>query len=220
MNLEGKSKCAPVGKRSDVKLSKRLEIVSLALIGPKMPSFGGTRYILSILDQYSRFGFAYLQSQTTREFECWLKYVERKTRDKVLTIQTDNGSKFMCNQFQSILKSHGIAHRLSAPYRPMQNSFIEHRGQTLQYMSETMLLDSGLSPKFWGESVLCANFIMNVVFHHGIGNTPYFYRAGRKPNLDYLYPFGAPAFVHVPKVLRYKRAIKGKKAVFSGLSIK
>lgn len=64
--LEGKSKNSPVRKTSNVTVSKILELVSVDLIGPMpKPSFGGAKYILSIQDQYSRFGFCYVLRDKT-----------------------------------------------------------------------------------------------------------------------------------------------------------
>ena len=92
------------------------------LIGPEQAPLGGAKYILSIQDQKSRFGFCYLmkdKSSAHVEFEKWLRFVERKTGKKVKQIQTDNGTEFTNAKFQSIKMGLYIGELLHIPQPKM-----------------------------------------------------------------------------------------------------
>lgn len=129
-------------------------------------------------------------------------------------MQSDNGMEFKGAAFQNIIKKHGLSHRCSAPYRPTQNAFIERRGQTLQYMMQTVLADSGLSPHYWAEAALYSNFSINIIFHTALNCTAYERWTGRKPSLFYLHAFGAS--VYVLRQQRRKFETKVRKMYFLG----
>uniref|UniRef100_A0A2D4ERR0 Integrase catalytic domain-containing protein n=1 Tax=Micrurus corallinus TaxID=54390 RepID=A0A2D4ERR0_MICCO len=116
-----KSKVIPANRLNGFKTTEPLQVIFADLIGPMKPSLGGACYILSILDNYSRYGFCYLpknKTETFQNFFNWLRFAERKMKRKVITLVTDNGAEFVNTRFQTMLKQAGTEHKRSAPYRP------------------------------------------------------------------------------------------------------
>ena len=85
---------------------------------------GGARYILVIVDDYTRYGYCYLmknKSEVFNHFRNWLAYVEKHFDKQVAQIQTDRGSEFMSERFQNWLRNTGIFHRKTSPYSAFEN---------------------------------------------------------------------------------------------------
>ena len=87
--------------------------------------------------------------------------MEKTTKKKVRTFRTDNGREYTSSQFENYLKAEGIRHKLTGPKTPQQNGVTEHLNPTLVEMAQSMLLDSKLLKKFWGEAISTAVYLKN-----------------------------------------------------------
>ncbi len=91
-------------------------------------------YILNALDVNLKFQFSYgytrLNSKNSTEFIRKLELVY-PLRDKIHTIQTDNGLEFM-GEFDDYLKRKNINHLFIYPRCPRINGFVERANRTLQ----------------------------------------------------------------------------------------
>ena len=63
--------------------------------------------------------------------------------------------------FENYLKAEGIRHKLTGPKTPQQNGVTERLNPTLVEMARSMLLDSKLLKKFWGEAISTAVYLKN-----------------------------------------------------------
>ena len=75
-----KSQMAPKGKISTRQTKRPFELVHTDLIGSFASSLGGARYVLVLVDDYSRYSFCYLLKSKTEvfnSFKSWVKFVER-----------------------------------------------------------------------------------------------------------------------------------------------
>ena len=89
--------------------------------------------------------------------------------------------------------SRGIHHEFSAPYTPQQNGVAERKNRTLIEAAQTMLADSKLPVMFWNEAIYTACYTLNrVLTVKRFGKTSCELINRRKPNLEFLEPFGAP----------------------------
>ncbi|CAM8944616.1 unnamed protein product [Rhodiola kirilowii] len=178
-----------------------LDMVHMDLCGPvNVVSRGENMYILVIVDDYSRYTwtiFLSSKTQTFCEFEAWLKLIENKLDRKLTSIRTDNGTEFRNAQFLSLCRDKGIDHNFSAPRTPQQNGVVERKNRTLEDMSRTMLIASGVPKIFWAEAVHAASHILNrASLRSMIGKTPYELLRGRKPKISHLKVFGCKCYVH------------------------
>jgi transposase InsO family protein len=90
------------------------------------------RYIVTAVDLYSRFAFAYtyksLSSKIALDFYQKLEIV---APFKVQAVKTDNGLEFE-GHFDSHLKQNNITHFFSYPRTPKSNAFVERFNRTIQ----------------------------------------------------------------------------------------
>ena len=81
-----------------------------------------------------------------------------------------------------------------------------------------MLIDSGLSKKFWAEAANTACFLINKVPCRKESRSPDEIWSGGSPNLKFLRIFGSPALVHIPKEKRRKLDPKSVECIMVGYS--
>ncbi|CAB3989710.1 Retrovirus-related Pol poly from transposon TNT 1-94 [Paramuricea clavata] len=138
----------------EVQSKKRLQLVHSDVGGPmKTESFGGARYFVTFIDDYSR---------VTNQADC-----------KIKTLRIDNGGEYMSAKFQNFLKEKGIHHETHVPHSPQQNGIAERVNRTLQDAALSMILHAGVSKSFWAEAVCSAAYIRNRVITTATGVTPY-----------------------------------------------
>ena len=70
-----------------------LELVHSDLIGPiRTPSYGGSRYVLTFIDDYLRFCWVYflkLKSEVFEKLKIWKELVENQSGNKINILRTD-----------------------------------------------------------------------------------------------------------------------------------
>lgn len=93
---------------------------------------GLKRYILTAIDLYSKFSFAFayksLSSRIALDFYQKLKLI---APFKISAIKTDNGLEFL-GEFDLCLTKEGVKHYFSYPRTPQSNSYIERFNRTIQ----------------------------------------------------------------------------------------
>ncbi|CAM8933228.1 unnamed protein product [Rhodiola kirilowii] len=184
-----------------VSTTRPLELVHMDLCGPmRTTTRGGNKYVFVLVDDYSRFTWVIFIANKTNvfsEFEYWVKVTERNHSQILAGIRTDHGTEFENSQFISWCIKHGVQHNFSAPRTPQQNGVVERKNRTLQDMTRTMLLESGLPKSFWGEAMNAACHVLNRAYLRSILNkTPYELLKGRRPNIAHLRVFGCRCYIH------------------------
>jgi len=194
------------------------------LFGPiNVRSIGGKSYSLVVTDDYSRFSWVYFLG-TKDETPDILKYLflrlENLCRLKIKMIRSDNGTEFKNHNLELFCLQHGISHQFSAPRTPQQNGVAERKNRTLIESARTMLSDSKLPVTFWAEAVNTACFVLNRVLTVKRQNkTCYELLNNRKPNLQFLEPFGCPCTILITKERVPKFGEKANDGYFLGYSI-
>eukprot|EP00833_Pecoramyces_ruminatium_P004671 jgi/Orpsp1_1/1178703/evm.model.c7180000066417.1 len=162
-----KLKSFPYKKFSN-KSKSPFELLYMDLVGPVDESIHGNKYFLTILDDYSRYGWVLFlenKSETFDKFYQWLKEIENIFRKSISFIRTDNGTEFSNRKFNSLCSEKGIIHQYTTPYNPQQNGHAERFNGTLINSSKALLNDSKLSRKFWEYAVDTSNYIHNRIPH-------------------------------------------------------
>ncbi|KAI3776037.1 hypothetical protein L1987_45797 [Smallanthus sonchifolius] len=111
----------------------------------------------------------------------------------------------------------GIHHEFSAPYVPQQNGVAERKNRTLVETARTMLADSKLLVTFLAEAVNTACHVLNrvlIVKRHNM--TCYELLNNRKPNLEYLLPFGNPCTLLNVRYVPTNFSAKAIEGIFLG----
>ncbi|GJT29085.1 retrovirus-related pol polyprotein from transposon TNT 1-94 [Tanacetum coccineum] len=184
-----------------VSTTRCLELLHMDLFGPStVRSYGGNRYTLVIVDDYSRYTWTrFLKNKTEAfdQFEIFSKKIQNQLGCTIVSIRTDHGREFDNEvQFGEFCNANGITHNFSAPRTPQSNGVVERKNRTLQEMSRTMLNEQSLPQKFWCNAVDTSTYILNRILIRAIlGKTPYEILRGRKPTLDYFRVFGSKCFI-------------------------
>jgi hypothetical protein len=132
-------------------------------------TLGGSRYMLTIIDDYSRKVWSYFlkhKSNAFSAFKEWKVMIENQTEKKVKKLCTDNGLEFCSNEFNAYCKSQGIVRHYTIPYTPQQNGVAEHMNRTIISKTRCMLSNLSLNRHFWAEAASTACYLINR--SHGI----------------------------------------------------
>ncbi|GJU93502.1 retrovirus-related pol polyprotein from transposon TNT 1-94 [Tanacetum coccineum] len=220
----GKQAHASHKAKNIVSTTRCLELLHMDLFGPSaVRSYGGNRYTLVIVDDYSRYTWTrFLKDKTEAfdQFEIFSRKIQNQLGCSIVSIRTDHGREFDNEvQFGEFCNANGITHNFSAPRTPQSNGVVERKNRTLQEMSRTMLNEQSLPQKFWCNAVDTSTYILNRILIRAIlGKTPYELLRGRKPTLDYFRVFGSKCFILNTKDYLTKFDPKSYEGVFLGYS--
>ncbi|GJY50321.1 retrovirus-related pol polyprotein from transposon TNT 1-94 [Tanacetum coccineum] len=113
----GKSKKHTYKPKSEDSKQEKLYMLHMDLCGPMgIESINGKKYILVIIDDYSRFTWVkYLRSkdETPKFVIKFLKMIQVRLNDTVRNICTDNGTKCVNQTLKSYYEDVGISHQTS-----------------------------------------------------------------------------------------------------------
>ncbi|GJU87503.1 retrovirus-related pol polyprotein from transposon TNT 1-94 [Tanacetum coccineum] len=154
-----KSKAVPSSKG-------RLNLLHMDLCGPmRVASINGKKYILVIVDDYSRYIWTlFLRSkdETPEVHKDFLTMIQCNLQAQVISVCTDRGIEFLNKTLHAYFKEEGIEHQTSTPRTPEQNGVVERRNRTLVEAAQTMLSASKLPLSFWAEAVTTACYTQNI----------------------------------------------------------
>ncbi|GKE51213.1 retrovirus-related pol polyprotein from transposon TNT 1-94, partial [Tanacetum coccineum] len=163
----GKSKKKPHKPKSKDTNQEKLYLLHMDLYGPMcVASVNGKKYILVIVDDYSRF--------------TWVK-----------CLRTDNGTEFVNQTLHEYYEKVGISHEKSVARSPQQNGVIERRNHTLIEAACIMLIYAKALLFLWVEAVATACYTQNcsiVRLHYD--KTPYELLHDKLPDLSFFHVFG------------------------------
>nr|CAH65740.1 OSIGBa0127D24.3 [Oryza sativa] len=190
-----------------------LDYVHSDLWGPTCKtSFGGARYMMTIIDDYSRKVWPYFLKHKYQAFDVfkeWKTMVERQTERKVKILRPDNGMEFCSKIFKSYCKSEGIVRHYTVPHTPQQNGVAERMNRTIISKARCMLSNAGLPKQFWAEAVSTACYLINRSPSYAIDKkTPIEVWSSSPAKYSDLRVFSCTAYAHVDNGKLEPRAIK------------
>lgn len=152
-------------------------------------SISGARFLLLVLDRFSKYMFCFpLKSKTQvfSTFKRWVSYAERRFGHKLISLQTDCGTEYLNKPFMPWLERKGLHHHLSNPNCHQENGVAERYGRTLQTKIHALLADIQLPYGFWAETAKCSCYIFNCTYSSIVRMTPYQKLHGEPPSLKHL----------------------------------
>nr|GEX38495.1 hypothetical protein [Tanacetum cinerariifolium] len=167
----GKSKNKSHKPKSEYTNQEKLYLLNMDLYGPmRVESVNGKKYILVIVDDYSRF--------------TWVKCLRSKDEAPYFII------KFL-KMIQVRLKV-GISHETFVARSPQQNSVVKRRNHTLIEAARTMLIYAQALLFLWAEAMATTCYTQNrSIIRLCHGKTPYEILHNKLPDLSFLHVFGA-----------------------------
>ncbi|GJW14361.1 retrovirus-related pol polyprotein from transposon TNT 1-94 [Tanacetum coccineum] len=131
------------------------------LCGPMgVASINGKKYILIIVDDYSRFTwvkFLASKDEAPDFIIKFLKMIQVRLNMPVRNIRTDNRTEFVNQTLRNYYESVGISHETSVARSLQQNGVIERRNHTLVEAARTMLIYAKALLFLWAEAVATAS---------------------------------------------------------------
>ena len=158
------------------------ETVSIDIVGPLPVDGRSNRFIVTIMDVYSR----YLIAIPVRNHRA--STVSRCLYESVVayfgtprSILSDQGTEFTSVVWESLTQMLGAKIKLTAPYYPQGNSVIERSHRTLNNMLRTMLLEK--KRREWSSLIPSIMLYMNSMVQERTGVSAGEILFGRSPNL-------------------------------------
>ena len=190
-----------------------LDYVHADLWGPsRKPSLGGARYMLTIIDDYSRKVWPYFlkhKDDTFAAFKEWKVMIERQTEKEVKVFRTDNGGEFCSDAFDDYCRKEGIVRHHTIPYTPQQNGVAERMNRTIISKARCMLSNARMNKRFWAEAANTACYLINRSPSIPLNKkTPIEVWSGMPADYSQLKVFGCTAYAHVDNGKLEPRAIK------------
>ena len=173
-------------KKGATRSTNLLEIIHTDICGPFTTScFGGEKYFITFIDDFSRYGYIYLlneKSQSVDALEVYITEVERQLDRKVKIVRSDRGGEFYGRYdesgqhpgpFAKFLEKHGICAQYTMLGTPQQNGVAERRNRTVMDMVRSMLSKSTLPISLWSETIKSTMYILNRVPSKSVPKTPF-----------------------------------------------
>nr|GFC72141.1 integrase, catalytic region, zinc finger, CCHC-type, peptidase aspartic, catalytic [Tanacetum cinerariifolium] len=143
---QGKSKRASHPPKPVPNSRQRLHLLHMDLCGPMRNSrINGKRYVLVIVDNYSRYTWVHFLRSKDEAPEVIIKFLKRimvLLQSPVIIIRTDNGTEFKNQVLKEYFDTVGISHQTSSVRTLQQNGVVERRNRTLVEAARTMLIFS------------------------------------------------------------------------------
>nr|GEW09458.1 retrovirus-related Pol polyprotein from transposon TNT 1-94 [Tanacetum cinerariifolium] len=190
---QGKSKRASHLPKPVPNLGQRLHLLHMDLCGPiRIASINGKRYVLVIVDDYSRYTWVHFlrsKDEAPEVIKTFLKRITILLQSPVIIIRTDNDTEFKNQALKEYFDNVGISHKMSFVRTPQQNA------------------------------IATACFTENrSIIHRRFNKTPYELINGRKPDISFLHVFGALCYPKNDREDIGKLGAKGDIGFFIGYS--
>nr|GEW75630.1 hypothetical protein [Tanacetum cinerariifolium] len=176
---QGKSKRASHPPKPVLNSRQRLHLLHMNLCGPmRIASINGKRYVLVIVDDYSRYTWVQFLRSKDEAPEVIIKFLKRISvllQSPVIIIRTDNGTEFKNQVLKDYFDTVGISHQMSTVRTPQQNGVVQRRNRTLVEAARTMLIFSRAPLFLWAEAIATAcelDLLFEAMYDDYIGGQP------------------------------------------------
>nr|GEY78743.1 hypothetical protein [Tanacetum cinerariifolium] len=196
----GKAKQKSFQTKTTLSLKRWLQLLHMDLCGPiRVESINGKKYILVIVDDYSRYTWTHFlrsKDETLEVLIDFLRLVQRGLHAQVRTVRTDKGMEFLNKTIHAYFAAERINHQTSVARTPEQNGVVKIRNRTLVEAARTMLSAVKVPLFFWVKAIATVCFTQNrslVIPRHE--KTPFHIINDRKPSVNFFYIFGSLCYI-------------------------
>ena len=165
-------------RRYDVGLP--MEEIAMDLMGPFPESDVGNKYVLVVVDSFSKWMEAYpipnIEAKTVAE-KLVLEFISRF--GVPMQIKTDRGRQFECELFKQMCLLLDVEHRMSTPFHPQGNSRVERMVKVVGNLISTFCK----TQREWDKNLPLLTLAYRSTVHDVTGYTPNFVMTGREISL-------------------------------------
>ena len=137
---------------ASVQTLRLLELLHIDLIGPaRVQSLGGKKYILVVVDDFTRYTWVVLLKNKTKTPEKMIHLCKKLQVEKdtvIARIKSDHGREFENNKLATFCNDQGTHQEFSSPKTPQQNGIVERKNRVVQDMACVMLHNKKLPKSF------------------------------------------------------------------------
>ena len=116
--------------------SRPLELLHVDLMGPtRMESLAGKRYIMVVVDDFSRYSWVEFLRETSEAYGKMEKLCKRLQNEKgvpIIKIRSDRWKEFENVKFETFCNEHGIKKEFLALKTPQQNGVVERKNRVCE----------------------------------------------------------------------------------------
>ncbi|KAH9650151.1 hypothetical protein KPL70_026252 [Citrus sinensis] len=208
-------------EESKFKAKKPLELIHSDVFGPvKQSSIGGMRYMVTFIDDFSRYVWAFFMKEKSEAFSKFKEFkeiVEGEVEQKIRCLRTDNGGEYSSREFSQYLRECQIRHQYTCANTPQQNGVAERKNRYLVEICRSMLHAKNVPGRFWAEGMRTAAHVINKLPQPRLEFVSPFEKLwNKKPTVSYLRVFGCVCYVFDPDHLRSKIDKKAIRCIFVG----
>jgi Reverse transcriptase (RNA-dependent DNA polymerase)/GAG-pre-integrase domain/Integrase core domain/gag-polypeptide of LTR copia-type len=206
--------------------TKPCETVHADIIELDVPSLGGNKYAVMLLDDHSdRCDGIPLKTKAQAKFEMQrvLNEWETKSGHKVKRLYTDRGGEFLNDIMKEWCARKGIIHEKSPAYVHQLNGRAENLNKRFVNRLRAMLYTYLNVPKdivmaLWAEGMKYLSHLHNVSLNKRLNSTPLQAFEGIVPDVSKLRTFGCRVYYRIPDELRKKLQPKAEPGIYLGPS--
>lgn len=166
--------------------------------------FKGFVIFVDVFSGYTVVNLLKSKVEVLSHFKIYCQKFFNKFGHNIKIFRSDNGGKFLSNEFTLYLNEKGIERELTIPYCPSSNGISERCMQTLDQRMMTIKVHSNIPNMLWGELILTSNYYKNNIPTKRLnGETPASLWFGN----DYIHKYsiknvaiGSDAYAHIAGV--------------------
>jgi len=180
--------------------SELFSLIHVDIWGPyHMVNHDGSRYFLTIVDDYSRATWIFLmksKNQACSHLKSFITLFKNQFGKSIQRIRTNNGGEFFSHDCSLLFSSHGIQHESSCVYTPQQNGVVECKHRHLLEVARALKFQASVPEDYWGDCVITMAYLINCMPTRILnGRTPFELLFGKKPELKHLKVFRCLCYV-------------------------
>ena len=160
---------------------KPFDIVGIDIVGPFRVSNKGNKFILVMMDHFTRWVELRALPEVTAAAVCQALFDEIICRhgcpEKILS---DQGQQFVGDVMKELCIKLGIKKIQTSPYHPQTNAHVERFNR---YLVTAMRMYVNSTLKNWDEQLSAIAFAYRTGYNASTGDTPYFLIHGRNPKM-------------------------------------
>ena len=152
------------------------------LMGPLPTSADGKRFIAVITDHLTRYTYAepLVDKSAMSVASAFYRFVCSFGIPK--EVITDQGTEFLNNVLDEIMRFYNIDKSFVKSYRPSANGLVESKNRVIMTILKVIVSEN---PLVWSEALPTAMLAINSAYNRSIKETPYFLMFARDPHLPY-----------------------------------
>jgi hypothetical protein len=145
--------------------------IDIDTIGPIPVDIHGNKYIVVLIDAFSRYISLTPCKDVSAESAARALYLHTCRFGFPTSITTDNGSQYLNHVFEKLSKQHGFTHTRSIPYSKEENGLVERANKEVNRHLRNIIFDKNITDE-WSEYLPLIERLFNSSIKEPTGVSP------------------------------------------------